>query len=78
MDITEFWKELEEEFSTELQPIFDVYRNLSIQDIIDEAKEIMNGKPFRKQIDKQELRDYENPMFEPDYDIEFECFCKAN
>jgi hypothetical protein len=74
-----FWKKLEDEFATDRQPMFDVYRNLSLEDLIDEAILIHNGKKqFRKQLDKEEEREIQTMFFEPEYDLEFDCFCKAN
>jgi 3'-phosphoadenosine 5'-phosphosulfate sulfotransferase (PAPS reductase)/FAD synthetase len=77
--ISKWWRNLEETYATEEQPLFDVYRNLSIQDLVSEANEITLGKrKFRKQLDKEEEREIQSIFFEPEYDLEFDCFCKSN
>lgn len=74
-----FWKDLEEMYTTEQQPLFDVYRNLSLHDLVKEANQIRWGKQrFRMQLDKEEERSLQINFFEPEYDLEFDCFCKAN
>lgn len=71
--IAEWWSNIEQKYSQEQQPIFDVYRNLSISDLVEMAK-----KPFQKQLDKHELRSSQHSMFDIDLDVEFDCFCKMN
>jgi hypothetical protein len=74
-----FWKDLEDMYTTESQPLFDVYRNLSLHDLLKEANQIRWGKQqFRMQLDKEEEREMQTIFFEPEYDLEFDCFCKAN
>ena len=77
--MSKWWNDLEEQYATEKQPMFDVYRNLTIQDLVEEANRITWGKQqFRKQLDKEEEREQQAIFFEPEYDLEFDCFCKAN
>lgn len=77
--VSKWWQNLEETYATEKQPLFDVYRNLSISNLVAEANEITCGKKqFRKQLDKEEEREMQSIFFEPEYDLEFDCFCKAN
>lgn len=79
VELISFWKDLEEEFATEKQPMFDVYRNTTIENLVQEANLInWKKKKFRMQLDKEEERDLQNTFFDPDYDLEFDCFCKAN
>ncbi len=71
--IAEYWDDLESTYSQEQQPILDVYRDLSIQDLVDKAT-----RPFRKAVDTHELRKQQNNLFDVDMDLEFDCFCKMN
>jgi 3'-phosphoadenosine 5'-phosphosulfate sulfotransferase (PAPS reductase)/FAD synthetase len=68
----DWWLEMEEKYSSEQQPLFDVYRNLPIEKLIEEAKH-----PFRKAIDKHEQRSQQMTAFDVELDIEFDCFCKS-
>jgi 3'-phosphoadenosine 5'-phosphosulfate sulfotransferase (PAPS reductase)/FAD synthetase len=72
-NIVQWWNEMEYKYSGGNQPIFDVYRDLSIEDLIELSKH-----PFQKAIDKHELRKQQISMFDPDMDLDFDCFCKAN
>ena len=72
-NITDWWSEMENKYSSTYQSKFDELRNLSITELVELAK-----KPFRKAIDKEELREHQNLLFEPNYDLEFDCFCKQN
>jgi 3'-phosphoadenosine 5'-phosphosulfate sulfotransferase (PAPS reductase)/FAD synthetase len=72
-NIVQWWNEMEYKYSGGNQPIFDVYRDLSIDDLIQLSKH-----PFQKAIDKHELRKQQISMFDPDMDLDFDCFCKAN
>lgn len=51
--------------------LFDTRNQLSVEELVEMAK-----KPFRKVIDKQELRDNTPSLFDVDLDYEESCFCK--
>ena len=68
--IQDWWQLMEIKYGANNQQLFDVYRNLSIPDLVNLAKQ-----PFNKAIDKKELRDSQQDLFDAD-DIEFDCFCK--
>lgn len=53
--------------------MFDAHRNLSMDDLINMAK-----NPFRKAVDQHELRKQQSNLFDIDLDLEFDCFCKMN
>jgi hypothetical protein len=72
-NIADWWDKLEKDYSSETQPIFDVYRDLSIEQLVEKAK-----KPFNKAKDKHELNKQQTELFDFDMDIEFDCFCKMN
>lgn len=71
--IADYWHNLEYTYSEERQPILDVYRDLSISDLVE-----MSMRPFRKAVDQHELRKQQNNLFDVDMDLEFDCFCKMN
>lgn len=71
--ISEWWDNLEQNHSTDEQPQFDVYRDLTIQQLVDKA-----SLPFRTVKDKHEINKQQKDMFDFDMDIEFDCFCKMN
>jgi len=78
-NVAKWWQDLEEKYSQEDKPMFDVYRNLTIEDLVNEANQITKGiVKFRKQLDKEEEREQQAIFFEPEYDLEFDCFCKSN
>lgn len=66
----EWWIEMEDVFQKEYQNKFDMRGNLSVSDLVEMAK-----KPFKKAIDKQELRELNPSLFEIDLDYEESCFC---
>lgn len=68
----DWWNKMELAYGSDRQPIFDVYRDLSLQTLVEEAQ-----RPFRKVIDLQELRNQQATLFEPEMDVEFDCFCKS-
>ncbi len=69
-----WWQDMEDKYSdNDFRTMFDVYRGDSIDDLIERAK-----RPFRKAIDKKELRDSQMRIDDPNMDIEFDCFCKMN
>lgn len=67
-NIVDWWQKMEENYGSEYQSKFDEIRNLSILDLVQLAQ-----KSFSKAVDKQELRD-----FNPELDLEYDCFCKAS
>jgi len=69
----DWWLDLEVNNIEEGRPMLDVYRNLSMDDLINMAK-----NPFRKAIDQHELRQQQSNLFDIDLDLEFDCFCKMN
>lgn len=70
--IVDWWNEMELKYSSQFQSKFDEIRNLSILDLVELAK-----KPFRKAIDKEEQRENMPQLFEPEFDLEYDCFCKS-
>ena len=73
VSIADYWSNLEQEYSEDRQPILDVYRDLSVFDLVEMAK-----RPFIKAVDQHELRKQQNNLFDVDMDLEFDCFCKMN
>ena len=71
-ELAEWWNNMEIANPTDKQPLFDVYRDLSIEDLVEQSQQ-----PFRKAIDKHELRQKQNSLFEDEMDTEFDCFCKS-
>ena len=71
-DVADWWNEQEIKNATPEQSLFDVYRDLSIEKLIELSK-----KPFRKAIDLHELRENEPQLFDMDMDLSFDCFCKS-
>ena len=71
-ELAEWWGKMEVANTTDKQPMFDVYRDLTIEDLVEQSQQ-----PFRKAIDKHELRQKQNSLFEDKMDTEFDCFCKS-
>ena len=71
-NIVDWWNKMEINHSSGIQTKFDEIRNLSILDLVELTKQ-----PFRKAIDKQEQRENIPQLFEPNFDLEFDCFCKS-
>jgi len=69
--VADWWQTMEQVFGSEYQPKFDMINNLSISELVELAQ-----KPFRKAKDKHELNKQQQSLFEPEMDIEFDCFCK--
>jgi len=69
----DWWNKMEVKYSKPYQDKFDVYRDMSIDDLLEKSK-----FPFNKAVDQHELRSQQNSLFEPnlDLDLEFDCFCK--
>ena len=70
-NLYEWWDKQEKENYREYQDKFDVYRDLTIEQLVEKAKQ-----PFNKAIDLHELRKQQNSLFDLDLDIEFDCYCK--
>jgi hypothetical protein len=67
-DIAKWWLEMEEKYSSEQVPRFDLRTNKSIKELIE-----LSEKPFTKAEDLFELSKQQCDLF----DIETDCFCKA-
>ncbi len=70
--VFDWWNKMEVSYKSEKQPLFDVYRDLSVVDLLGQSK-----KPFNTSRDLHELRKEQGTLFEPDMDLEFDCFCKS-
>ena len=68
-NISNWWLEMEQKYSSEQVPRFDLRTNKSIEQLIDMAK-----KPFATAKDLHELSQEQKSLFE----FETDCFCKAN
>lgn len=66
-----WWYEMESEYGSHQQPIFDVRGKLSLKDLIKQSKQ-----PFKTVEDKHELSKKNPSLFDLDMDLEFDCFCK--
>lgn len=71
-NVSDWWNEMEQKYNSTYQSKFDEIRNLSILDLVELAKQ-----PFRKAIDKAEVREQKPQLFEPEFDLEYDCFCKS-
>jgi len=72
-EVADWWNEMENKYSTDKIPRFDLRTNKSVKDLINESK-----KPFRTIEDLHELRKKQGSLFDRDMDYETDCFCKAN
>lgn len=70
-NLSEWWNDMEVKYSKPYQDKFDVYRNLTIPDLLDKSKET-----FSKVRDKHEIEKEQTSLFDVDIDMEFDCFCK--
>lgn len=71
--LSDWWQKQEETYYRDKQPIFDVYRGLSIPDLVELSKQ-----PFSKAQDKFEVHNQQGELITIDPDMEFDCFCKQN
>ncbi len=71
--IAEWWLDMENKYTTEKIPRFDLRTNLSIEQLIEKAQH-----PFRTIQDQYELSKTQTDLFDKDLDVETDCFCKAN
>lgn len=68
-----WWNNMEQLYGTEFQPMFDVRNNLTIEQLVIEAK-----KPFVKILDKHDERK-KQIQFDLDLDLETtDCFCASS
>ncbi len=68
-NVAEWWQEMEQNYSNETIPRFDLRTNISIDELVKMAK-----NPFNKAEDLHELNKQQCSLF----DFETDCFCKAN
>jgi len=68
-EIAKWWLEMEEKYSSEEIPRFDLRTNKSIEELVEMAK-----RPFTKAQDLHELSQQQCDLFE----FETDCFCKAS
>jgi len=68
-ETAEWWLKMEQDYSSEEIPRFDLRTNKSIEQLIEIAR-----RPFRKAQDLHELDKQQIEMF----DFETDCFCKSN
>jgi len=68
-EAAEWWLNMESNYSSEVTPRFDLKTNVSIEQLVKMAE-----KPFTKAKDLHELSKQQCDLF----DIETDCFCKAN
>jgi len=71
-NVFKWWQDMEEKYSVKQQPIFDVYRDMSITKLIELSKQ-----SFTSVKDKHETRKKQSTLFDMDIDEEFDCFCKG-
>ena len=70
--IAEWWLKMENKYSTDKVPRFDLRTNISMEELIEKSKQ-----PFRTIQDQHELSKTQTGLFDEDLDIETDCFCKA-
>lgn len=68
-NLSDWWLRMEEKYSSESIPRFDLRTNVSIEELVNMAKQ-----PFTKAQDLHELDKQQCDLF----DFETDCFCKAN
>ena len=72
-NIAEWWLDMEEKYSSEKVPRFDLRTNFSIEQLIQLSKQ-----PFKEVKDKHDINKQQVSLFDDlDMDIETDCFCKA-
>lgn len=64
-----WWLEMEQKYSSEEIPRFDLRTNKSIEELVEMAQ-----RPFTKEQDLHELSQQQCDLFE----FETDCFCKAS
>jgi hypothetical protein len=68
-NVADWWQEMEDKYSSEQIPRFDLRTNKSVSELKELSK-----KPFQKAEDLHELSKLQCDLF----DYETDCFCKAN
>lgn len=71
--IAEWWLKMENKYTTERIPRFDLRTNLSIEQLVKKSQQ-----PFRTIQDQHELNKTQTGLFDAKLDNETDCFCKAN
>jgi hypothetical protein len=71
-NIAAWWLEMENKYSTDKVPRFDLRTNISMEELLEKSKQ-----PFRTIQDQYELSKTQAVLFDEDLDIETDCFCKA-
>jgi hypothetical protein len=71
--IAEWWLKMENKYTTERIPRFDLRTNLSIEQLVKKSQQ-----PFRTIQDQHELNKTQTGLFDATLDKETDCFCKAN
>ena len=71
--IAKWWLDMENKYSSEKLPRFDLRNNFSIEQLIELSKQ-----PFKVVKDKHDINKQQASLFNDlDIDIETDCFCKA-
>ena len=70
--IADWWIKMEEKYSDEKIPRFDLRSNYSIEELVELAKQ-----PFQTIQDVYELSKQQCTIFDVNIDFETDCFCKA-
>ena len=71
--IANWWLDMENKYSSEIVPRFDLRNNFSIEQLIELSKQ-----PFKEVKDKHDINKQQVSLFDDlDMDIETDCFCKA-
>tara|TARA_R100001163_G_scaffold28644_1_gene22946 strand:- start:474 stop:1325 length:852 start_codon:yes stop_codon:yes gene_type:complete len=71
--IAKWWLDMENKYSSEKLPRFDLRNNFSIEQLIELSKQ-----PFKVVKDKHDINKQQASLFNDlDMDIETDCFCKA-
>jgi len=68
-ELSKWWLDMEDKYSSEIIPRFDLRTNVSIEQLVE-----MSKQPFTKAHDLHELDKQQCDLF----DFETDCFCKAN
>lgn len=69
----EWWIKMENKYSTEKLPRFDLRNHITFEGIVEKSK-----LPFTTVQDKHELEKIKGNLFNMKMDYETDCFCKAN
>lgn len=70
-NVVDWWNKMELKYGNEKQSKFAADRGTTILDLVE-----MSKTNFCKAIDKYELSKLQKTMFDPEMDLEFDCFCK--